>query len=418
MTAFSPRVTVASLQVQINRARANGWLELFARAEKRYGLPKGLLLAVASRETSMSQIIGDGGHGRGIFQFDDRYQQAFLREYKALQAGGMPPVKVAAMYAARILAAHHARALKDGIPAARAWKFAASAYNRGYTGARNGYYQHGDSDYFTAGRDYAADVMWRRKQFAMLLKLAPIVAEARQAPAAIPPVELDARSLVSSHGYQTPARIVLHSTESYDSRGTGDLYGIGAFWGRQGLGYGCQLGIDEEGLTARYVDDTEIGWCTASYNTGSLNIEQVGFARFTRAQWLARPRQLAKVARWLAYWSERYNIPLVRNPVRGVLTHADATAYKRISGGHWDPGPGYPIDYVLRLAIQYRDRGTGAPSLPVLTRAARVAQLGKSREPGRWQCVRAGKVLAQGPYAQTKKFCSDKRSYWARRGGR
>jgi hypothetical protein len=31
-----------------------------------------ILMAIASRETNMRNIIGDGGHGYGIMQIDDR----------------------------------------------------------------------------------------------------------------------------------------------------------------------------------------------------------------------------------------------------------------------------------------------------------------------------------------------------------
>jgi hypothetical protein len=41
-------------------------------AAERYQLPPEILLAIASRETNMRNIIGDGGHGYGIMQIDDR----------------------------------------------------------------------------------------------------------------------------------------------------------------------------------------------------------------------------------------------------------------------------------------------------------------------------------------------------------
>lgn len=41
-------------------------------AEMRHGLPRGLLLAVGSRETNLTDEVGDGGHGHGVWQLDDR----------------------------------------------------------------------------------------------------------------------------------------------------------------------------------------------------------------------------------------------------------------------------------------------------------------------------------------------------------
>lgn len=40
--------------------------------EAKYSLPRGLLLAVGSRETNLVDEIGDGGHGHGVWQLDDR----------------------------------------------------------------------------------------------------------------------------------------------------------------------------------------------------------------------------------------------------------------------------------------------------------------------------------------------------------
>ena len=46
--------------------------KFFKTAAERYQLPPEILLAIASRETNMRNIIGDGGHGYGIMQIDDR----------------------------------------------------------------------------------------------------------------------------------------------------------------------------------------------------------------------------------------------------------------------------------------------------------------------------------------------------------
>lgn len=351
---WEPNVSPAQLVVQLDRANARRWAKPLLEAEDEYGLPRGLLLAVASRETSVSNIVGDNGHGRGLFQIDDRYHERWLRSVRSYAAGRTPPVRAAARYAARILRAHHDRALKAGVPAYRAWKFAMSAYNAGYTGALNGY-QQGDSDVFTAGRDYGKDVRWRRQVFSRLIdyeRQEPNKGRVRR-----PEVQLDARSLVADHGSHAPQRAVLHSTESPERDGVSDLYGIAAYWQQAGLGIGSQLGVDCAGNTARYVDDNKVGWHTARYNTGSLGIEQVGYAAWTRARWLQCRPMLEKVAKWLAYWSATYGIQLRRDVIYGVLTHADATRYRGIPGGHWDPGPGYPFDLVVKRARYYKANG-------------------------------------------------------------
>ncbi len=73
-----------------------------ATAARRHGLDPELLAAVAAQETggpgsnAGANIVGDGGHGRGLFQIDDRWHQF------AKTAGAMDPVKNAE-YAAGML---------------------------------------------------------------------------------------------------------------------------------------------------------------------------------------------------------------------------------------------------------------------------------------------------------------------------
>lgn len=72
-------------------------------AARRHGLDPRLLAAVAAQETggpgsnAGRNVVGDGGHGHGVFQIDDRYH-AF-----ASSAGAMDPAKNAD-YAAGMLA--------------------------------------------------------------------------------------------------------------------------------------------------------------------------------------------------------------------------------------------------------------------------------------------------------------------------
>ena len=64
--------TERDLTKQFERAKKNGWIKFFKSTAARYQFPPEILLAIASRETNMRNIIGDGGHGYGIMQIDDR----------------------------------------------------------------------------------------------------------------------------------------------------------------------------------------------------------------------------------------------------------------------------------------------------------------------------------------------------------
>ncbi|HXP94337.1 MAG TPA: transglycosylase SLT domain-containing protein [Candidatus Binatia bacterium] len=98
------------------------------RAAQRWGIEPRLLAAVAAQETggpesnSGRNIVGDGGHGHGLFQIDDRYH-AF-----GTTADAMDPAKNAD-YAAHLL--HDLLARNGGNIHA-----ALSAYNAGSPNAR------------------------------------------------------------------------------------------------------------------------------------------------------------------------------------------------------------------------------------------------------------------------------------------
>jgi hypothetical protein len=66
-------------------------------------------------------------------------------------------------------------------------------------------------------------------------------------------------------------------------------------------------------------------------------------------------------AKAIAEWARTYKIPLVflnaqdlKDPnVKGVTTHNEVSkAFKQ--SDHWDPGPGFPMDWVLERARFYK----------------------------------------------------------------
>jgi hypothetical protein len=162
-----------SLGVELRRARDAGWDRSMRDAERATSLPDGLLLAIASQETDMNDVVGDGGHGRGLFQIDDRSHTTFLTKQGAGGAGGKPPVPAAARYAADLLRSNHEFGVKNGVRSADRVKFMLSAYNAGPGGAIAGY-REGDSDKRTTGGDYGRAVLKRHAIFQELLGAAPL----------------------------------------------------------------------------------------------------------------------------------------------------------------------------------------------------------------------------------------------------
>lgn len=157
--------TEAQLRSQYEDASSIGLRNACKEAEAKYDLPAGLMLAIASRETNMRNINGDGGRGRGVFQIDDRYHQGFLSKH-----GSPPPVAEAAMYAAKLIADNIKYAKAQGVPAKDRLRVAVAGYNAGMGGAMAGY-RAGAVDSRTTGDDYSADVFARRKTIATFLPM-------------------------------------------------------------------------------------------------------------------------------------------------------------------------------------------------------------------------------------------------------
>jgi hypothetical protein len=64
------QITESELMSQYQQA-SSGW-PFIQRTELAYGLPRMLLFAVGSRETNLTNEVGDFGHGHGVWQLDDR----------------------------------------------------------------------------------------------------------------------------------------------------------------------------------------------------------------------------------------------------------------------------------------------------------------------------------------------------------
>ena len=151
--------TPSQLVASLERARGEGLDAICLAAERKAGLPRGILLAIASRETHCRNVVGDGGHGRGYFQIDDRAHPAFLRKHGVLD-GGVPPAREAAAYAAQLLLDNGAFGRQKGVKPIDLLKFSLSSYNTGAGNAIKGY-RAGDPDRTTAHGNYGRDVLDR-----------------------------------------------------------------------------------------------------------------------------------------------------------------------------------------------------------------------------------------------------------------
>jgi N-acetyl-anhydromuramyl-L-alanine amidase AmpD len=109
------------------------------------------------------------------------------------------------------------------------------------------------------------------------------------------------------------------------------------------------------------VDELDTAWGAkgGDVNARAIHIEMAGFARQTAAEWdddYSR-RMLERVASLVADICTRRSIPVafVTHEVmplgaRGITTHLAVTKAYKVSGGHTDPGVGFPmVDFVRKV---------------------------------------------------------------------
>lgn len=156
-----------------------------------------------------------------------------------------------------------------------------------------------------------------------------------------------------------PKLIVLHATEGHNRTGIQDLRDLGDYFNDASVQASSHVAVDAEGNSALFVIDGRKAWCCAGFNSASLNIEQIGFS----AQKYWPSKQERKVARYIAYWSWKYQLPIRKAIVNsssgtvyksGVVQHSDLGTY---GGNHGDCGPNYPFVRVLRMARWYKKVG-------------------------------------------------------------
>lgn len=167
-----------------------------------------------------------------------------------------------------------------------------------------------------------------------------------------PPVHHDGTKAGATHGPSDPRRIILHDTESHDTAGLQDVKNVLHYLTTTDDRLNAHLVIDAEGNTGQGAAFDRMCFHCRGANVDSIGIEMIGFASFSLLKWRSRPEQLEVVARWLAYLSAEYGIPLVHDVDHGVAMHRDVPA-----GGHHDPGVSFPFNSVLKRAQELKRTG-------------------------------------------------------------
>ena len=154
----------------------------------------------------------------------------------------------------------------------------------------------------------------------------------------------------SSRGGSAVRLIVLHTAE-----GAANYRDLGAFFSNSASGVSSHVGIDDtSNEIGEYVQPHGKAWTAANANPYSVQAELCAFAEWDNATWQGHQQMLANTAAWIAEEAARFAIPIVKltagqaqGGASGVCQHVDLGAG---GGGHWDCGPGFPIDQVIDMA--------------------------------------------------------------------
>lgn len=176
------KITRAQLEAQIDRIPKAVMTKLTALAynDPVWTLPE--LLAVSSRETNALNIEGDGGHGKGAYQIDNRSHARWLSERVGCKSGTNQPIKghyaiergyvptwgAGAAKALTILNSNLTYA-RSRVPEGHRKATALAAYNCGAGAAVASFRRYGQPDAYTTGDDYSRDVLLRAKVIAEIL---------------------------------------------------------------------------------------------------------------------------------------------------------------------------------------------------------------------------------------------------------
>jgi hypothetical protein len=153
--------------------------------------------------------------------------------------------------------------------------------------------------------------------------------------------------------------IVLHSAEVGEFHSSAEA--VAAYFKAPIKPSSAHYVVDDDSIV-QCVKDKDIAFHAPGVNQRSIGIEQAGYAKQTREEWLDPygQRMLRLVSKLVAAKAKEYGVPLVwLTPEdllagkRGLCQHRDVTAaYPKTGHGHTDCGPSYPKDVVLQWATE------------------------------------------------------------------
>lgn len=150
--------------------------------------------------------------------------------------------------------------------------------------------------------------------------------------------------------------IVLHSAEVWEKPSSAEA--VAAYFRNPTPPASAHFVVDCDSIVQCVKTEHVAAHCGPG-NSRSIGIEQAGYARQSREEWLDpySGQMLALLARLVAREARVWSIPLVRLSSadlvagkRGLCGHVDINAAFPGKSKHYDPGPHYPWDVLLDLA--------------------------------------------------------------------
>jgi len=145
--------------------------------------------------------------------------------------------------------------------------------------------------------------------------------------------------------------IVLHSTEG------GTAESVARWFTSPNAGGSTHLVVDDKECQ-RCLDNTTVSWGAEGANRYGFHIEQCGFAKWSKDEWLMHRKTLERAAYKTALHCKKFGIPPIfrtaaglKRGYRGITTHVECSA--AFGGSHWDPGKGWPRTVFMSMVKGY-----------------------------------------------------------------
>jgi len=145
--------------------------------------------------------------------------------------------------------------------------------------------------------------------------------------------------------------IVLHSTEG------GTAESVARWFQSEASGGSTHLVVDDEECQ-RCLNDNQVSWGAKGANRYGFHIEQCGFARWKKDDWLLHRKTLERAAYKTALHCKKFGIPPIfrtaaglKANMKGITTHVECS--RAFGGSHWDPGNGWPRTLFMAMVKGY-----------------------------------------------------------------